>query len=157
MKCENFKNNIVSYLEATISSVNKRLFDEHLKECPECKVLFKEFSETWNAISEPVHETLSPYFQIKLLNRISEYEKAPLLSRIFVFRKVYKPALAALVCALGIFIGYKLGSIPENNQNLASQSEFSEAVYPETYFSLFNEIPEGTFADLYFTVINDQQ
>ena len=156
MECKNFQKHLIFYLEETIAPEKKSLFDEHVKNCSHCSLLLSEFSGIWDRMSEPGQEELSPYFSTKLMNRITEYEKTSVFSFTTLGNKILKPVFIGAVCILGIFLGYNLGSFSSDIQSPPLTSEISETHYTETYLSLFNDIPEGTFADLYFTVINEK-
>ena len=64
MKCEVIHDLLSCYIDNTCSEETRRLVDEHLKECKECKALYEELSNVKYEI-QPVINEKKPFIKVK--------------------------------------------------------------------------------------------
>lgn len=64
MKCEVIHDLLFCYIDNTCSEETRKLVDEHLKECEECKVLYEELSNVKYEV-QPVINEKKPFVKVK--------------------------------------------------------------------------------------------
>jgi predicted anti-sigma-YlaC factor YlaD len=147
MECKYVENKIIDYLEGKISIEDREKIEGHLKECEKCRLLINSVSSVWNSLTSSPKLELSPYFWLKLRNRILEYEKPrvmhfPILEKPL---KYFKIAMVTAIFIFGIFSGHKLG-VTYIGKEL---SFYQEKVDETLYLKVFNELPEDSMGEVY--------
>ncbi len=132
----NICNNIPLYLYNEMTKEERREFEKHLNECPECRKTIKLFTE--------IQETKAVYnAPSNILNSI--FEETSRKKNIFSFSKISKFAIAA-----AIFLAIGLFSIKTNKKQASIDLNFSDNTYSsmEEMASLNSELDE--FEEMFF-------
>ena len=126
----NICNNIPLYLYNEMTKEERREFEKHLNECPECRKTIELFTE--------IQETKAVYnAPSNILNSI--FEETSRKKNIFSFSKINKFAIAA-----AIFLAIGLFSIQTNKKQASIDLNFSDNTYSsmEEMASLNSELDE---------------
>lgn len=132
----NICNNIPLYLYNEMTKEERREFEKHLNECPECRKTIELFTE--------IQETKAVYnAPSNILNSI--FEETSRKKNIFSFSKINKFAIAA-----AIFLAIGLFSIQTNKKQASIDLNFSDNTYSsmEEMASLNSELDE--FEEMFF-------
>lgn len=71
MSCERLESKIVAYVDGQASDADRRVVEQHFRECAACKARVKGFASVWEVLDElPVHEP-SDAFDARLAARLA--------------------------------------------------------------------------------------
>ena len=102
MNCTEFSENIIPYIDKELSSDLAQVFEQHLKECAECAVLYKSVEATYNYIAIERQLSVSPAFYDKLNAKLDIESGARVIS---LFPRIIKPIAVAASIGFGIMLG----------------------------------------------------
>jgi predicted anti-sigma-YlaC factor YlaD len=163
MDCENVKKSLVPFLERELPEEQRGEIESHVGICPDCSRLLEDFSQLWQAVEHREKIQPSPYFWTKLKQRIGEYEEGrkPVWGWLEGLVHRLRPALAVAVVLVCVFLGYSLGSIPQqvNGQTVSQVDE--RAVVLQQFFdsyhvNLLDELPTGSIEATYLDMISGE-
>jgi len=80
--CHRVRESLPAYLDGELKAGARRLIDEHLAECPECRAHLKELKETWSLLDELEAPIVPRQFADEVWSRIEEEEKVGPLGRL---------------------------------------------------------------------------
>ena len=152
--CKKVEENLIDFVEGKVSDILKAEIKEHRQSCAECDRLVREFSAIWQDIPTRERRAPSPSFWPVLVQKIQTDEK-PMQQWeriIFGFKRSLRPAAVSLFLLAGAYLGYHLGSLPDDTAKLSSGEE-----YFAEYFEEFQDFPLGSAGDFYLTYSNPEQ
>ena len=137
MNCYNFEKIISDYLDNTISYSIKIEADEHLNNCPNCRVKLENMKNILNSLHNLPELKTSANFNEKLLKKIEQQKsKKQFIFKQFVYK--YSQPLSTAVAVFILFFGvyYIYNSIFPNmpNQKIAT-SEIQNNILNPTKLS----------------------
>ncbi len=113
MDCRICQQHLLSYHEGLIRETLRRDLENHLAECQTCRTLSRAAEEIIliSGKEKAIHPNpyLSARVMAKIENRLREPEKYLSLNAIRIF-----PVRLAFAAVLMVFIGFFLGSLPQN-------------------------------------------
>jgi predicted anti-sigma-YlaC factor YlaD len=105
MKCEKIEELLSPYLENELSPEEKRLVEEHLESCKECRLLFSSLEEAQRSLSRFPELEVSERLSERLYS-IPAKKKRFRLSFDFLLRPSLQPILAAATVLLTLISFY---------------------------------------------------
>jgi predicted anti-sigma-YlaC factor YlaD len=163
MNCKNVQKNLIPFMEQELPEEQRIQIEDHIKICPSCSRLFKEFTYFWEGLKQREKIPPDPYFWIKLQRRIVDYEKdkSRVWGRFESIIPLVRPAIAVIAVLLCIFLGYSLGNIPQsaNGQTMTSETVRLTALqnfFENHYFSPLNNLPTGSIEATYWNMISQE-
>lgn len=146
--CKLIENNMIDFLEGTLSPELKEQISRHLEVCPACKELADNFASIWESVSEPEEIEVPSLLWASLqadLDRIdSAREKKSMLRKIM---PVLQPIAAAAAIVIVVLLGTSFGNI----QTSTTQSTSNAVDLWDAYgLDSFDQFPSGSMVDLYF-------
>ncbi|MFC1730735.1 zf-HC2 domain-containing protein [candidate division KSB1 bacterium] len=145
MTCKDIKNMLTAYCERTLSEKEHARIESHLAGCSSCRRLAEGFSLLWKEAVTPERTGTSPYFMMRLEERLRENGRSVRIRKNtpgFVLRRV-KPLAYAALLLFGVFYGYTLGT------RYVETAALKEAARIPVYLRTFEDIPENSIADAY--------
>jgi len=111
MNCKEFKNKLCDYFDQNLDTDLKNQFNEHLKTCSECSLLFEKMSNTLSLLNNPDRIPEQPYFYTQLKQKM-ENRLAGNVSLIhsILTKKVLQPVLYLASLIIAVYIGILIGS-----------------------------------------------
>ena len=106
MNCKNCHNDLIFYIEGTLSEDRIKSVETHLHSCEECASFAAYLTSTLKVIGTEKEMKPSPFLYTRIKARL-EQEQQEKTSRIW--QKVWQPALFSLMLLLGIYSGIRLG------------------------------------------------
>ena len=109
INCAHCKEQLSTYLDGIMTAEEKKLIEEHLSTCEQCKAAFSELKKTQETLRSLEEVEPPPWFTQKIMNRVREEAepKKGLLQRLFypLHIKIPVEALATcLVVVLALFV-----------------------------------------------------
>ena len=145
MNCRTAKKLISLYLDSEIEGPQQDLLLAHLGSCQSCKQEMKDLSAVMEKIPVPQIIEPSPYFFVKVRQKINARESAPLLLQFLLSPR--SAVLVASAVALSVFGGILLGET-----TLASQAAIetaSEAAISDLNSGAMKDMPDESFTEQY--------
>lgn len=143
MKCTQFRNNLVTYVEGSLPACVKTDMNEHRTSCPPCRRLASVFADHWQDLEIPPRLSPVPGFTSRVMQRLAEQEARSASARRLepVFRAV-RPVMLIAILFAGMILGYHLG-----NYGQTSPAESLPADTYATYLELtFGSSPQNPLA-----------
>ncbi|MFA4839413.1 MAG: zf-HC2 domain-containing protein [Candidatus Neomarinimicrobiota bacterium] len=109
MNCYQFKNSISSFIEEDINFNRRKQFEEHLQNCPACKLLHARILQNKKRLASLPKVTVSDHFMHNLQNKILADRNARIrqsLRKDFSFKQIPSFAYgfaAALLAVVAVF------------------------------------------------------
>jgi hypothetical protein len=104
MECKGIKEKLCAYLEGIVSPEEKRIIEEHLPSCPECRKNLADLKKAGELVKNLAEVEPPPWFTQKIMSRIraEEEEKKGLWQKLFypLHIKVPIQALATVFIAV---------------------------------------------------------
>ena len=109
INCAHCKEQLSTYLDGIMTAEEKKLIEEHLSTCEQCKVAFSELKKTEETLRSLEEVEPPPWFTQKIMNRVREEAepKKGLLQRLFYPFHIKIPIEAfatCLVVVLALFV-----------------------------------------------------
>jgi hypothetical protein len=109
INCAHCKEQLSTYLDGIMTAEEKKIVEEHLSTCEQCKAAFSELKKTRETLRSLEEVEPPPWFTQKIMNRVREEAepKKGLLQRLFfpLHIKIPVEALATcLVVVLALFV-----------------------------------------------------
>ena len=130
MKCENYKDKIIAYIENDLSDDSRKAFEIELKENSKLLHEYNEMKNFLNLMNEIPEVKTNRNFMIDLNNKIDDYESSKnkslfdfLINR-FSYGTIVQGA-AALVFICVMFLGYNAFDQSEDKPLMLSKSKLS--------------------------------
>ena len=118
MDCFFIQNHLFDYQENKLLVNEKIAFDDHLRSCRECKVLYQRFDSVLGRIEELKAVEVDPFLSTRLMQRIeNELLKENTVNFSSVFVRI-KPVVAILGIFLAITIGILIGKSGSSHNKL---------------------------------------
>jgi len=73
MTCRELVELVTDYLENGLAEADRRRFDEHLHECPDCREYVEQMRQTVGALGRLSEDSLSPRARDALLDAFQEW------------------------------------------------------------------------------------
>jgi predicted anti-sigma-YlaC factor YlaD len=163
MDCKRVNKNLLHLVENELPEDERILIEDHIKICPSCSRLFKEFTHFWGGLKQREKIPPDPYFWIKLQRRIVDYEKdkSRVWGRFESIIHLVRPAIAVTAVLLCIFLGHSLGNIPQtaNGQTTTSETVRLTALqnfFENHYFSPLSDLPAGSIEATYWKMMSQE-
>ncbi len=109
MKCKECHKDLIAYLEETSDDGQRKGVEEHLAVCSDCREFLEVLRDT---LALAGHETVTepdPWFYTRVKARIDREKDVRITSG---WRVILQPAFFSLLLLLGIYGGFRLGSLP---------------------------------------------
>ncbi len=150
--CTWIKKHLVSLGESTLPPDLQKEIRMHLRDCPRCDKLAREFSLLWNELAPrkgPEHPvSLWPGLERAIKEQTGRARKARGFSQ--RIPGLLRPVAAALGLILAIGTGWELGRPGTGTKSqLRLEQTGTEEMYISEYLEPFRDIPVGSLADLY--------
>jgi len=144
MNCKEFKNRIPDYLDQKLTIDLTNQFNEHLKNCSNCSLLFEKMNNTLLLLNKPDTNRIAeqPYYYTqlkqKMENRLQQNES---FLHILVTKKVLQPILYLGSIIIAVYIGILIGSGTPNTTKYAEKTK-TDTSYIEVLaqYQYFNEM-----------------
>ena len=75
MPCRELVEVITDYLEDRLSTIDRRRFEEHLKECEVCRMYLDQFRQTIRTLGRIPAESISPALASKLRQAFRDFPR----------------------------------------------------------------------------------
>src|SRR4051812_47750532 len=135
MKCENYKEQMMQWVNNQLTGIDKIAFDDHLSQCEACQQELQTIQQVWDKMGQmPVPEP-SDSMRVRftaMLDTYKETEKTNAFTRIinnlrqrWVLRPAFQVAYSFLLVVAGLGIGYWImhkEARPDNMQQVAALS-----------------------------------
>ncbi|MGE0090417.1 MAG: zf-HC2 domain-containing protein [Bacteroidales bacterium] len=162
MNCKEFKNRIPDYLDQKLTIDLTNRFNEHLKNCSNCSLLFEKMENTLSLLNKPDRISEQPYYYTqlkqKMENKLVQNES---FWHVLQTKKVLQPVLYLGSIMIAVYIGILIGSGTPNTTQYAEKTK-TDTSYIEVLaqYQYFNEmelesIEKNIFSDDSFYT-NDQ-
>jgi len=109
--CRRVRENLAAYLDGEVKGGARRLIEEHLADCSECRARLDELKETWRLLDELEEPIVRNDFRRKVLARAEVAREAQHAARTGGRRSVLA-GLAASVAAAAFMFGLYVSSRP---------------------------------------------
>jgi len=142
MNCKEFKNRIPDYLDQKLTTDQTNQFNEHLKNCSGCSLLFEKIENTLSLLNKPDRIPEQPYYYTqlkqKMENRIQQNES---FLQVLLGKKVLQPILYLGSIIIAVYIGILIGSGTPNTTQYAEKTK-TDTSYIEVLaqYQYFNEM-----------------
>jgi predicted anti-sigma-YlaC factor YlaD len=163
MNCKSVKENLVFFLENELPEEGRIQMENHLKNCPDCSRLLEEFSLLWEGVQQRERIQPSPYFWIRLKQRIIEFEEGrkPVFGWIGGLIRLTRPAVVVAAMLICIFLGYSLGNFPQqvNGQTVSQVDErtvMMQDFFDSDYLDPLSDLPSGSIEATYLEMISEE-
>ncbi|OYD14413.1 hypothetical protein CH333_08015 [candidate division WOR-3 bacterium JGI_Cruoil_03_44_89] len=150
MKCSRIRRRLSAFLDGEVSEEEKRQILEHLKSCPDCQGELETLHQLSDSLDYFEEIEPSPYFMIRLKQRIAEREaRSPIRFPFLQWtRRVAVPVGATALVIFSIFLGGRLGNAiyqakAESESRL--DTEFAELLCVNS----LNDFSSGSLSDVY--------
>lgn len=138
MKCKHVHKNFIEYIEHTLSEPLSTALHDHLDNCPECKMLFKNILNTYSVFNNLPKPEINPYFYTKIEQRLKSKNQDLSLSS-FVLKRL-QPVIASVIIILGIGLGILIGKgLASTNLINKDRTSILDAYASEYYLSGTND------------------
>ncbi len=142
MNCKEFKNRIPDYLDQKLTIDLTNQFNEHLKNCSDCSLLFEKMNNTLLLLNKPDRISEQPYYftqlKQKMENRIHPNES---FFQVLLTKKIIQPVLYLGSIIIAVYIGILIGSGTPNTTQYAEKTK-TDTSYIEVLaqYQYFNEM-----------------
>lgn len=155
MKCKDFKNNMVHYIEKNLDIESAEMFEQHLKNCGSCNKLYKIFFADYQLIASDKITDSNPFFYSRVMAAIEHEKKTKPIFRFFAKKELILQFATYLIIVLfAIFTGYLIGNDKAliNQEGLQNQTELSDLqLFADSHNLSFNE------EDVYYINTNETE
>jgi anti-sigma factor RsiW len=131
MRCTGMEDKLVEYLDGRAKPAERRVVEEHLSSCAECRVRAEEFRLLWSALDDLPMLSPSPAFDASMRARIAAEP-----ARRNFWNWLPSPRLAFAVTAL-VTMSVWLSSMPGDKTNPAVTMQVSA----EADFGMIRDLP----------------
>lgn len=107
MRCKEFENKIIDYLESDLSDSDMTRMKEHLGKCDNCNHLYTEIKSTYGLLEQEK----TPKLKAGFFERVQSRKNQPNATsgKVFILNRFYAAA-AAIAIMVGLALGIMLGS-----------------------------------------------
>jgi anti-sigma factor RsiW len=134
MRCKGMEDKLVEYLDGRAKPAERRVVEEHLSSCAECRVRAEEFRLLWSALDDLPALSPSPAFDASLRARIAVEP-----TRRNFWNWLPSPRLAFAVTAL-VTMSVWLSSMPRGTLNPEVPNQVAQ-VSAEADFGMIRDLP----------------
>ncbi|NIA21182.1 MAG: hypothetical protein GWP05_04235 [Anaerolineaceae bacterium] len=124
--CRRIAENTAAYLDGELKGGARRLIEEHLADCPECRARLEELKETWRLLDELEEPIVRNNFRRQVLlsaREVRKSEQAARAARVGGRRSILAglaASAAAAVFLFGLYVSSKpLSDLPTPEQREA--------------------------------------
>jgi len=107
MKCKQVHNDLIFYLDNELPAERRRMVEEHLASCTDCREFFHILQGSMEQIQAEKNPEASPFFYTRLSAKLNQVESPE--PRGWAVRLV-QPALFGVLLLAGIYSGIWFGS-----------------------------------------------
>jgi predicted anti-sigma-YlaC factor YlaD len=158
MKCSRIRRRLSAFLDGEVTEEEKQQILEHLKFCPDCQKELDELHKLSDSLDSFEEIEPSPYFMIRLKQRIAEREERSLIRFPFVewTRHVAVPVGVTALIIFSLFLGGHLGkamyqTIAESESRL--ETEFADLLCVNS----LDDFNGGSLSDLYSDLLTKER
>jgi hypothetical protein len=131
MKCRETENNLIGYIEKTLTADQMQDMALHLKECNTCNILFDEVKTTYTSFGALPEPSLNPFFYTRVAAKLHNKKHiADFIPKYTVFTKIASSVLIIVGIGIGIYLGGEM-QIPAASLSSSAQTEMLEAYTSE--------------------------
>lgn len=130
MKCKDFENNIVFFIDNELDENNTKMFEKHLASCHDCKKLYMLISQSYNTIGNDKITESNPFFYTRVKAAIENKKSNSLLTKVFEKKQlVMQFATYLIIGFFAIVVGYSIAFDDSVNENglVFEQNEITDA------------------------------
>jgi len=153
-KCLLIQRRLLSYLEGTISEREKADFDKHLFHCPSCQNLVERSEAAYSRLLNEPELDVPPAVWLRIQEKLDKKNQRPATSRYLADRLF--PLAAALSLIAAVLFGLELGRMNATARSDPS-AQSAGLSFTREYLLDFNDIPDGSLADIYLNPGNHQE
>lgn len=135
MRCKEFENKIIDYLEGRLQDTELIRMKEHLETCGHCNRLYAEVRRTYDMLGQEKAPELQAGFYDRVLARMQS--QLPRTERVITLNRVYATAATVLVL-VGLALGILLGSnMAGNGASMAGNEQiyYMDSVASDFYLN----------------------
>lgn len=120
MRCKEFENRIIDYLESNLPEADMERMEEHREKCRVCNRLYSEIRQTYGLLENEQFPVLQDGFFDKVQDKKKQSRDTS--GRVITLNRVYAAA-AAIAIMVGLALGIMLGSNLTGNQEAIAGDE----------------------------------
>ena len=120
--CRRVRENLAAYLDGELKGGARRVIEEHLTDCPDCRRYLEELKETWRLLDELETPIVRRKLTDRVWTRIDRDRKVGRLERATGARGALSGLAAALAAAVFLF-GLYISSRPLSDVPTAAENE----------------------------------
>jgi predicted anti-sigma-YlaC factor YlaD len=114
MRCKQVTKKLIFYIEKELDVKEAALIQNHLEECPKCKLLYYQLEQSLNLINEDKLTESNPFFVTRVTESIkSKAQKNTILGWFSEKQYVLQTSLYIILIILALFTGRHLGTTYE--------------------------------------------
>ena len=116
--CRRIRENLSAHFDGELKQGARRLIDEHLAECPQCRTYYQELKETWKLLDELEEPIVRREFADEVLAKVEAEKKAGWRGRLqrLTGASGALSGLAASLAAAVFLFGLYINSKPLSDQ-----------------------------------------
>jgi predicted anti-sigma-YlaC factor YlaD len=160
MECRKIRASLVSLLEDRLSGEQQAGVEHHLRTCPGCQRLLREFSFLWGELEHPPRIQSSPWFWTRLSRKLTECEEQdkPLREWLRKLAHRARPAIASAAILACVFLGYWLGSFPQQANGQTASGLDQHTVALKQFFESYHldEVSTSSMEATYQKLVGEE-
>jgi anti-sigma factor RsiW len=150
------KRKLSAFLDGEVSEPQKNFISGHLKSCSYCQKELHKISQVLDYLDSMEKIRVSPYFMVRLKQRIAERESERIIHLPFLewVRRIAIPVGATALFVLSFLLGSHLGTTiyqEKTSKTLQAGKEFDNL----SGITLFDDLPEGSLGDAYAGLLTE--
>jgi hypothetical protein len=130
MNCNKYKFLISMYVDNEIDVINKKKLEEHLKLCPECTIILREYQEQKNNINDSMKNKVDDFFMTRLNHKIEQ----KIIHKKQISFRFKLVSLVACLCLVGLITF----NVSKNSYNNNKKSAIYNHMYEDEAEQFFN-------------------
>ena len=157
MNCREVKRKLSAYQDKELSASRMTEIADHLQICPDCSRSFQEMNQVWDLLTHVESIENAPFFWTRLSRHLNrETEKRSLRHEVLnPAQWLTRPIFATVILTVGLILGIYFGK-SIYHQTTPTQSITAEQELDQYYsFNTFDDFPKESIADIYVTLISD--
>ena len=115
MKCIEFKENLLLFIEGSLNPDLAVQIQKHLEKCNECQAFSLKLKSVLSVIEMEKIKESNPYFSMRVMERLKNKSSSNEIFKAFHFFRIMKPVLAILIMGVAIYTGILLGGSYSKN------------------------------------------
>ena len=148
MKCKDIKYRLSALVDGRVATGEAAEIEGHLRVCPDCGAEWREMRQVADLLGLLPDAAPEPFFATRLMARLRQEPSAGRHPRM---RKILVPLYMVSALAVGFFIGSISGSLFNGTQAASPEDAVAQSFYLES----FEDFPEASMSEAYFTLASD--